>query len=228
MLMERFCEDVPPHEHEPWGIASSGGFDAAQEAEYVKPMCEQLVRFVDEVCAEKDIELAHAGIQPPRVHKQPKGRATPQLVPEYEQVVTVLLQQVPAVDSKRCLSQDCNSSKRQIPAGSKLLRSERKGEMVLCAFGFFHSCEKFVNIARSLWHPFDQAAHMPDYLLKCLFEHLTNSPTELVKLRISRLKQWTRWAAELSKDEVQYRASLDPRVMDCVGDEASFVDAESG
>ena len=85
-----------------------------------------------------------------------------------------------ALDS-RCLCRECKSGKRQIPAGSKLLRSEKKGEMVLCVFGIFHSCEKFVNISRSLWHPFDQAAHMLDYL----FEHLTNSPTELVKLRIS-------------------------------------------
>ena len=57
---------------------------------------------------------------------------------------------------------------------------------------------------------------MPGYLLKCLFEHLTNSPTELVK-RISRLKQWTRWAAELSKEEAQYKASLAPRVRTVLG-----------
>ena len=106
MMMERFCEDVPPHEHEPWGIALSGGFATALEAEYPPPMCERLVKFVDEVCAEKNIELVHAVIQPPRAHKQPKSRATPQLVPEYEQVVTVLLRRVPALDSKRCLSQN--------------------------------------------------------------------------------------------------------------------------
>ena len=217
LMMEKFCHDVPPHDHEPWGIASSGGFATAQGAEYPRLMCEQLVKFVDEVCAEKDIELVHAGIQPPRVHKQPKGRATPQFVSEYEQVMTVLLHQLPVLDSKRCLGQMCTSGKKRIPAGSKLLRSEKKGEMLLCVFGIFHSCEKFVDIARSLWHPFDQAAHMPDYLLKCLFEHITISPTDLVKLRISRLKLWTQWAAELSKDEAQYKSSLDPRVRTVLG-----------
>ena len=93
LMMERFCQDVPPHEHEPWGLDSTGGFATAQEAEYPQAMCEQLVKFVDEVCAEKDVQLVHAGIQPPRVHKQPKGRATPQLVPEYEHMVTVLFRQ---------------------------------------------------------------------------------------------------------------------------------------
>ncbi len=137
LLMGRFCDDVPPHEHEPWGLASSDGFATAQEAECLQPMCEQLVKFVDEVCAEREIQLVHAGIQPPRVHKQPKGRATPQLVPEYERVVTVLLRQLPVLDSKRCWSQGCNFGKRQIPAGSKLLRSEKKGEMVLCVFAIF-------------------------------------------------------------------------------------------
>ena len=103
-MMERFCEDVPPHEHGPWGLDSAGGFPTAQEAEYLQPMCEQLVKFVDEVCSEKDIQIVYAGIQPPRVRKQPKGRVTPQLVPEHEHVVTVLLRQLPALDSKRCLS----------------------------------------------------------------------------------------------------------------------------
>ena len=35
--------------------------------------------------------------------------------------------------------------------------------------------------------------------------------------RISRLKQWTRWAAELSKEEAQCKASLDPRVRTVLG-----------
>ena len=64
LMMVRFCEDDPPHENEPWGLASSGGFATAQEAEYPQPMCEQPVKFVDEVCVEKDIQLVHAGIQP--------------------------------------------------------------------------------------------------------------------------------------------------------------------
>ena len=216
-LMEKLCEDVPPHRHEEWGVDASGGFAAALEAEYPVPMCEQLVKVVDEICAEMNIQVSHAGIQAPRVHHQPRGRATPQLIPEFEHVVTLLLREVPVLDSKRCITTEILSNKICIPVGSKLLRSEKKGKLTLCVFGVFHSCEKFVSIARSLWHPFDLAAHMPDFLLKCLFEHLTCSPTELVKLRISRLKQWTGWAADLSKDELKYKATLDPGVRSALG-----------
>ena len=92
------------------------------------------------------------------------------------------------------------------------MRSEKKGDIVLCVFGILHSCEKFVEIARSLWHPFDLAAHMPDFPGKCCFEHLTKSPMDVVKLRIARLKQWTQWAADLSRREEQYKSALDPRV----------------
>ena len=64
LMMERFCEDVPPHEHEPWGLDSTGGFATAQEAEYPHPMCEQLVKFVDEVCAERISSLFMLAFNP--------------------------------------------------------------------------------------------------------------------------------------------------------------------
>lgn len=61
--MERFCEDVPPHVHEQWGIEPSGGFATALEAEYPLAMCEQLVKFVDEICAENNVKVSHAALQ---------------------------------------------------------------------------------------------------------------------------------------------------------------------
>lgn len=186
-IMEKFCEDVPPHQHDSWGVDASGGFATALEAEYPVAMCEQLVKVVDEICADMNVKVSHAGIQAPREHRQPRGRATPQLIPEFETVVTLMLRAAPVLDSKRCITTELLSNKIWIPVGSKLLRSEKKGKLTLCVFGVFHSCEKFVHIARSLWHPFDLAAHMPDFLLKCLFERLTCSPTELVSLRIWRL-----------------------------------------
>ena len=212
-MMQKFCGDVEPHEHAPWGISADGGFATALEAQYPDAMCEQLVKFVDELCSDKGIKISPASLQQPRAHRQPRGRATPQLIPEYELVVSLLLHNTPALDSKRCLMQPC----RNVPVGSKLLRSEKKGKMVLCIFGVFHTCEKFVHVAKSLWHPFDLAAHIPDHLLRCLFEHLTKSPMDLVKLRIQRLKLWTSWARDLAKDESEYKLTLDPRVRAVLG-----------
>ena len=129
-MMQRFCDDVEPHEHAPWGYSAEGGFATALEAQYPEAMCEQLIKFVNELCAEKGIKLSPSNLQQPRVHKQPKGHATPQLVPEYEKVVSLLLPNLPALDAKRCLQSPC----RHVPCGSKLLRSEKKGNMVLCIF----------------------------------------------------------------------------------------------
>ena len=183
-LMQRFCEDVEPHVHEPWGYNPEQGFATAMEAQYPNGMCEQLVRVFDEICLEKGVRVQPADYKPPRVDKQPRGRATPQLIPEYEKVCSVLLDALPSTDAKRCLCEPC----KHVPAGSRLLRTEKKGEKLLCVFGIFHSCETFVALAKTLWHPFDTAAHMPDHLLKCLHEHLTMSPVEIVRLRIQRLK----------------------------------------
>ena len=90
-----------------------------------------------------------ADYKPPRVDKQPRGRATPQLIPGYEKVCSVLLDALPSTDAKRCLYEHC----KHVPAGSRLLRTEKKGEKLLCVLGF-HLCETFVALAKTLWHPF--------------------------------------------------------------------------
>ena len=212
-LMQRFCEDVEPHVHEPWGYNPEQGFATAMEAQYPNGMCEQLVRVFDEICLEKGIRVQPADCKPPRVDKQPRGRATPQLIPEYEKVCSVLLDALPSTDAKRCLCEPC----KHVPAGSRLLRTEKKGEKLLCVFGIFHSCETFVALAKTLWHPFDTAAHMPDHLLKCLHEHLTMSPVEIVRLRIQRLKLWTTCATELAIVEKEYKQKCDPKVKAVLG-----------
>ena len=184
------------------GYTQSEGFATALEAQYPAGMCEQLVRFLDEICMELGIAVQAADHKPPRAEKQPRGRSTPQLIPEYMKVTGLLLDFKPGVNTKRCLLQSC----KDVPAGSRLLRTEKKGNKVLCVFGLYHSCEHFVTLARQLLHPFDVAAHMPDHLLRCLFEHATKSPAELVKLRIARLKLWTSWAVELAVEEKELKS----------------------
>ena len=212
-MMQRFCEDVEPHTHEPWGYNPEQGFATALEAQYPSGMCEQLVRVFDEICSEKGITLLPADYKLPRVDKQARGRATPQLIPEYEKVCSLLVTAMPAVDAKRCLCEPC----KHVPAGSRLLRTEKKGNKLLCVFGIFHSCETFVSIAKTLSHPFDTAAHMPDHLLRCLHEHLTKSPVEIVRLRIQRLKLWHSWATELAVVEKEYKQKCDPKVKAVLG-----------
>ena len=87
----------------------------------------------------------------------------------------------------------------------------------LCVFGIFHFCERFVKLSQQLWHPFDLAAHMPDHLLRCLFEHVTKSPVEIVRLRIQKLKLWTSWAAELAVAEKALKEKCNPVVKAVLG-----------
>ena len=128
LMMQLQCEDVAPHEHEPWGYTPSQGFATALEAQYPDGMCNQLVRFLDEVCSEMGVAVQPAEHKPPRAEKQPRGRSTPQPIPEYEKVVSILVSEQPCLDAKRCLVSSC----KDIPAGSRLLRTEKKGTN--CAF----------------------------------------------------------------------------------------------
>ena len=80
---------------------------------------------------------------------QPKGRKLPQLLSEFLDVVTCLLPEVPAVDSKRNLIHAVGA----VPAGARLLRTEAdKGNTgkFLCFWNFQNHeavcglCEVFV------------------------------------------------------------------------------------
>ena len=131
--MQRFCEDVEPHEHEQ-------GFCAALEARYLSGMCEQLVRVFDEIGLEKGIILQSADYKLPRVDEQARGRTTPQMIPEYVNVCSDSVAALPSIDAKRCLREPC----KHVPAGSCLLRTEKRGNMLLCVF------EIFIHVKR-LW-----------------------------------------------------------------------------
>lgn len=204
--MQRFCHEVPPHTHAPWGFDRSAGFATAQEAQYPGPMCEQLVKFLDGECASLGWQVQDASLKQPRVDRQPRGRATPQLVGEYKQVVSLLLRTIPHVNDKSLVTQ----AVQHVPAGSKLLRSEKKGDKFVCIFGIYHTEAEFVKLATALWHPFDMAVHMPDSMLKCLYDHLTLSPAELVKKRIRVFSEWTSWAKDLQRDEIALKNSMNP------------------
>ena len=109
--------------------------------------------------------------------------------------------------------QSTRSDIASVPAGSKLLRSEKKGDgSFLCIFGVYRTAVQFLDEARKLWHPYDTMAQMPDYLIRCIFEQLTLSPLQLSKLRIERLKLWKSWSEEQRPRDRELKAALHPRV----------------
>ena len=96
---------------------------------------------------------------------------------------TKVMHSVPKVDHKQLLLTPC----ADIPAKSKLLRTEAKQGAFLCVFGVCHSPEQFVTVSRSLKHPFDDLIQVPDLLLQCIFDFSTLGPLEVSKRRIHTL-----------------------------------------
>ena len=111
---------------------------------------------------------------------QKPGRSNPQLIPEFLNVVTCQCKAIPKVDGKRQLVEDIGS---RIPRGSKLLRTEANKGGFLCVVGVYRSMQEFVEVSRTLWHPFDELKNLPDNLVCAIFDNLTMSPYELTKRR---------------------------------------------
>ncbi|CAE7657217.1 unnamed protein product [Symbiodinium sp. CCMP2592] len=196
-------------QHATWGLTSDDTFATAEEAAYPPAMCQALCDVFESEAARLNYVLGSAQPLLARAHKQPRGRLHPQLLSEHAAVLSRLLPRPPPLNHKRCLTQDVHG----VPAGSKLLRSENRGNKGLfCVFGVFRSPESFVREAKLLYHPFDSLAQLPDYLIKSLFEQLTKSPAEICKLRLLRLQKWRARATELAPVEHAHRAKMQPSV----------------
>lgn len=193
--LRRFCDYS--HDHEKWGIDERGNFNTAKEAQYPRAFCveyatalQQIVQHTltqqpvsHERCDQVDGDISDEQvsfidfIDPTclRPFHQPRGRKVPQLIPEFFRVVSKVLTSVPPTDHKRLTLYACYD----VPVKSKLLRTEAQQGGILCIFGIFRSPEQFVQMSRSLKHPFDDLIHVPDMLLKCVFDILILGPVEI-------------------------------------------------
>ena len=207
--LERFCPGN--HEHEPWGYdAIAGTFNTAKEAEYPDEMCQVFADIVQSIVQQRKLDInnfmAKSTATAPQTQK--RGRRTPQAVSEFLWTKTVLMSNVPAVDSKKCLVHACGD----IPSGCKLLRTEaNKGKdknLHLCVFGCFRSMQQFVEVAKQLWHPYDELKNLPDPMVKSLFWYLTTSPADITKLRLERLSRWKSLRVQLQPMETKLHEQM--------------------
>eukprot|EP00435_Cladocopium_sp_Y103_P004644 s2855_g1.t1 len=200
--LPRFCDES--HEHAAWGLDETGTFNTAHEAQYPKGLCEEYCKILVDINNSNSSSPSTQETTPVvndgthfRAHVQPRGRKIKQLVPEFLRVVSLVLPNLPSVNGKKLLTQPLFD----IPAGSKLLRSEAKQGSYLCVFGIFHSIQQFVMASQQLLHPFDSFVNLPDILLQCMFDVLTLGPIEIAKLRLSKIQSWRRRREELEKAE---------------------------
>ena len=68
------------------------------------------------------------------------------------------------------------------------------------------------QLARQLWHPYDELLNLPDELIICLFTTLRASMEDLTKRRIRTLQRWTEMAQRCAEDERALQESLDPQI----------------
>ena len=197
---KKFCDGTHPHKQ--WGYDfEKGEFNTAKEAEYPKALCEQYANVLERLAFGSNFQRATID-RPEKVRPQQraKGRALPQIIPEFAAVRTVTSNEMPPINDKKVLS----SSWHSIPAGSKLLRTEAKRGG--------RGMQDFVEVAKQLWHPFDELRNLPDCMVQCIFRCLKNSPAEMTRRRIQTLRLWSSWERELRQKELELHRSLHPKV----------------
>ena len=205
--MSRVCPGCSVRE--PWGVDSQGTFNTSKEAEYPPGMCQALCDVAEAIATEQRLPLGAAQPILAKAHRQARGRLHPQLVSEYAHILKRTLPRLPALSSKQCIT----TAVLDVPSGSKLIRSETKGDgSWLCIFGVYRSFDQFVLEAQGLLHPFDTLAQLPDYLIKALFEQLTLSPMQLSKTRLERVQKWRDRAKQLAPEEEKLRSKMPEHV----------------
>ena len=209
------------HAHLPWGVSNDGSFATAEEAEYPMLLCDRLAQIwldmalemgfqqldqLDDVSGKARADIA-ARVQP--------RRSIPPLVREFSRILEV---QVPGgvvqLDSKLCLV----NAFADIPAGSKRLKTtvKRVGESsdtaVFMLFGVYYKENEFLDIARSLDHPFDTFCDVPDCNLRLLYFMMTSGPVALMKYRLEVVEKWRGWLRILLGREKELHRSLEADV----------------
>ena len=208
--LEATCQG--DHPHESWGLIQDCGswsFATSKEAAYPVQLCQRFGTLLEMRALSLGVELKTSDIS--ALHKvrasvgsQPKISKFPTLISEFLEVRSIETADVPPVNDK----QQLKCSFHNIPAGAKLLRSDTANggksteqQTIKYVFGIYRSSSQFVQSSLALQHPFDSCVGVPDHLLKCLATHLSNSPLDAMKKRLTTLQRWKKKSLELKEDD---------------------------
>ena len=220
--LEATCQG--DHPHESWGLirdCDSWSFATSKEAAYPVQLCQRFGTLLEM----KALRLGLQNFKMPisALHKvrasvgsQPKISKFPTLIPEFLETRSVVSQSEPALNDKRQLEKVFHN----IPLGAKMLRSSTtKGEeseqqqKQKYIFGIYRSSTQFVQEALLLQHPFDSCIGVPDDILKRLAEHLSSSPLDIMRKRLTTLQRWRKKAFELkTEDEALFESMTSVQV----------------
>eukprot|EP00435_Cladocopium_sp_Y103_P074060 s119_g46.t1 len=214
------CDDS--HDHEAWGLDENSTFNTSKEAQYPPGFCESYCKVLTQLAQDKGWFIKQSQQLDTSVYKpfvQPRGRKVPQPVSEYLKTRSITVDKKPPVSSKNTLTVALSD----IPIGSKLLRTEAKEgaggkSRVLCVFGIFRSPSQFVEASRSIKHPFDDFMHVPDLLLRCIFDIVTWGPVELTRFQLKALNEMKEKRALFKDDEARLHEKVPSHMKHLVKD----------
>ena len=79
-------------------------------------------------------------------------------------------------------------------------------------FWIYRSFQAFTQIAKQLWHPYDELKNLPEDLVRVLFQHLSRPPDVITRERIATLTNWASRAKALNNLEKQLKADMEPDI----------------
>ena len=142
------------HEHLPFGRTrlpdGSMHYATSEEAAYPRPLCLQVVQHICTALKVPFVANPSFDATTPAValaassQKLPRGRKVPPVVPEFKQIITITLPELPQVCPKRCLLAPLGA----IPKGAKLLshgphQGSDQVSNFQCTFGVYFSQDEF-------------------------------------------------------------------------------------
>ena len=230
------------HFHEPWGVVTKGNkkvFATALEVHYPKGLCEAIASAYElkllqmgwtppNSAPTNAQAAASTGVQ------SAKQKVAP-LVTEFKTKFVVLttakgemcwpLKPIKLADAKlfhklpvggRCneeVFQNINNAKKALHTNVDIpLDSSTSQAEFIAVYGFHWEPEEFVAKASSVEHPMAAELIVPEILLDEIKFQTSSPPLAVVKKRLKFVARWTSRAKELVKEEIVFKAKMDPLV----------------
>ena len=227
--MAIICDNA--HSHLPY-LRGIHGFDTASEAEYPTQFCTALVACCTKALSRMgwtvpEPSTLHSLFSARKAHcrdriatwRQPRGRRSPQLLPEFSSVVKIGLDssQRLQLSDKMHLSHDIVSNNIIIPAGSKLLGGKGAVESDLKTFGVYRTPEEWFDQTASLRHPASVSYHTDPMFLHSVSNILKLGRTGLLNHRTKTLEHYRSRAQELQQREDDLKKQMHPCVRKVMG-----------
>ena len=225
------------HSHAAWGVTFQDGgysFNTAQEAEYPHKLCLAIANAAYDhalksgcFVANKKTKLNNGlpSSMSAAAGRQPRGNKCPEIIPEFDFTMECRWTLPPPRKTPRMLTSD-ELQTLQLQAPSKILSYLPSGDATdesktpSAKIGVYRTCDKFMEEAIKLKHPFDDSSSIDEQLKQNIFDLMTLGCDEVARRRQLTIDYYASRKAELSEAEAVIHGALHPRRRRLVEDKA--------